>query len=309
LEEVELRASQTKESMAAELEQLRKVQRMYQKKFGSMEATIADMRQEAERQQSRHHAREATLQQQVEDLMANPQTYIYMSLRFLARVSPSVVRNPQIGLSWARAYSRSSLHRASDSLGGWYGQQARATTILTVRKENKVCIVGDGQVTLGSQVIKPNARKVRKLKEGVICGFAGATADAMTLFERLESKLQEHPETMRACVEMAKAWRMDKYLRRLEAIMIVCDANVSLTLTGTGDVIEPEDGIIGIGSGGAFATAAARALKDVDGMDAESICTKAMTIAADMCVYTNHNFIIQNIDATPVAPSAEETTT
>jgi len=212
---------------------------------------------------------------------------------------------PQLGIASARAYSRSSLHRASEDLGGWYGQQLRATTILTVRKDNKVCIVGDGQVTLGSQVIKPNARKVRKLKEGVICGFAGATADAMTLFERLEMKLQEHPETMRACVEMAKNWRMDKYLRRLEAIMIVCDANVSLTLTGTGDVIEPEDGIIGIGSGGAFATAAARALVDVDGMDAEAVCTKAMKIAADMCVYTNHNFIIQNIDATPAATEEE----
>ena len=111
---------------------------------------------------------------------------------------------------------------------------------------------------------------------------------------------------MRACVEMAKAWRMDKYLRRLEAIMIVCDANVSLTLTGTGDVIEPEDGIIGIGSGGAFATAAARALADVDGMDAEAVCTKAMNIAADMCVYTNKNFIVQNIDATPKAPEGGE---
>ena len=140
---------------------------------------------------------------------------------------------------------------------------------------------------------------MRQLKEGVICGFAGATADAMTLFERLEMKLQEHPETMRACVEMAKAWRMDKYLRRLEAIMIVCDKNVSLTLTGTGDVIEPEDGIIGIGSGGQFATAAARALLDVDGMDAPTIGRKAMKIAGDMCVYTNHNFIEMEIDTTP----------
>ena len=142
-------------------------------------------------------------------------------------------------------------------------------------------LIGDGQVSLGNQVIKPNARKVRQIKEGVICGFAGATADAMTLLERLEMKLQEHPETLRACVEMAKGWRMDKYLRRLEAIMIVCDANVSLTLTGNGDVIEPVDGVIGIGSGGLFATAAARALLDVPGMDAEAIGRKAMTIAAD----------------------------
>ena len=147
-------------------------------------------------------------------------------------------------------------------------------------------LIGDGQVTLGSQVIKPTARKVRQLKEGVICGFAGATADAMTLFERLEGQLQAHPETMRACVEMAKAWRMDKYLRRLEAVMIVCDKDVSLTLTGTGDVIEPADGVIGIGSGGHFATAAATALMGVEGMQADEIGRRAMTIAANMCVYT-----------------------
>ena len=204
-------------------------------------------------------------------------------------------------------------------------------------------LIGDGQVTLGSQVIKPNARKVRQLKEGVICGFAGATADAMTLFERLEGQLQAHPETMRACVEMAKAWRMDKYLRRLEAVMIVCDKNVSLTLTGTGDVIEvrqlvstrrplgcdaspaclpvpprlltrrsldrnrppqPEDGIIGIGSGGMYATAAARALAGVDGMEASEIGRRAMTIAADMCVYTNHNFI--ELELTKDPPTKEE---
>merc|ERR1719230_1186284 len=120
------------------------------------------------------------------------------------------------------------------------GQQLHATTILSVRKEDKVFIIGDGQVSLGNHVIKENARKVRTLKEGVIGGFAGATADAMTLFERLEMKLQEHPETMRACVEMAKAWRMDKYLRRLKAVMIVCDSSVSLTLTGTGDVLDTQ---------------------------------------------------------------------
>ena len=161
-------------------------------------------------------------------------------------------------------------------------------------------IIGDGQVSLGSHIVKPNAKKVRQLKEGVICGFAGATADAMTLFERLEMKLQEHPETMRACVEMAKNWRMDKYLRRLEAVMIVCDPSVSLTLTGTGDVIDaPADGVIGIGSGGAFATAAARALVDVDGMDAEAIGRKAMDIASDMCVYTNNNYVTELLDAAP----------
>ena len=184
---------------------------------------------------------------------------------------------------------------AVDSTGGWYSQRLRATTILTVRKDDKVFIIGDGQVSLGSQIIKPNARKVRKLKEGVLAGFAGATADAMTLFERLEMKLGEHPETMRACVEMAKAWRMDKYLRRLEAVMIVCDANVSLTLTGTGDVLEPADGVIGIGSGGAYATAAARALVDIPGLDAEAIGRKAMDVASDICVYTNKNYVCETI--------------
>lgn len=193
---------------------------------------------------------------------------------------------------------RTALHaRAALAEGGRDGLQRRATTILSVRKDDKVFIIGDGQVTLGSQVIKPNARKVRQLKEGVVAGFAGATADAMTLFERLEMKLGEHPETMRACVEMAKAWRMDKYLRRLEAVMIVCDKNVSLTLTGTGDVLEPADGVIGIGSGGVIATAAARALLDQGDLDAEAIGRKAMDIAADLCIYTNHNFVSETLDA------------
>ena len=234
--------------------------------------------------------------------LPNPSVF---SLAMFLRSSASLLQRARPAHGGApaaltRAYRRHrapSLYSADEN--AWYGQQLRATTILSVRKDDKVFLIGDGQVSLGSQVIKPNARKVRQLKEGVICGFAGATADAMTLFERLEMKLQEHPETMRACVEMAKAWRMDKYLRRLEAIMIVCDKNVSLTLTGTGDVIEPEDGIIGIGSGGQFATAAARALLDVDGMDAPTIGRKAMKIAGDMCVYTNHNFIEMEIDTTP----------
>lgn len=215
-----------------------------------------------------------------------------------------------LGVPCERLYSRSSSRFSNEDAPGWYGgERLRATTILSVRKEGKVFLIGDGQVSLGSQVIKPNARKIRKLKEGVICGFAGATADAMTLFERLEMKLQEHPETMRACVEMAKAWRMDKYLRRLEAIMIVCDKDVSLTLTGTGDVIEPEKGVIGIGSGGAFASAAALALVDVEGYSAEMIGRKAMDIASDMCVYTNKNYVTELLDAaipttTATAPSA-----
>src|SRR5690606_23846297 len=156
----------------------------------------------------------------------------------------------------------------------------------------------DGQVSLGQTVMKSNARKVRRLgREGdIIAGFAGATADAFTLFERLEAKLEAHPgQLMRACVELAKDWRTDRYLRRLEAIMAVCDKDVSLILSGTGDVIEPEDGLIGIGSGGNFALSAARALIDVDGMDAEAIARKSMGIAADICVYTNHNLVVEKI--------------
>jgi ATP-dependent HslUV protease, peptidase subunit HslV len=175
----------------------------------------------------------------------------------------------------------------------WHG-----TTILTVRKAGKVVIAGDGQVSLGQTVIKGNARKVRPLGQGqVIAGFAGATADAMTLFERLESKLEQFPQQLtRACVEMAKDWRTDRYLRRLEAMMIVADKNVSLVLTGTGDVLEPENGVIAIGSGGNYALAAARALIDSD-HDAETICRKAMKIAAEICVYTNGNLTVEMLDA------------
>ena len=173
---------------------------------------------------------------------------------------------------------------------------ARATTVLCVRKDGDVVLMADGQVTLGSQVVKPNVKKVRRLQAGVIGGFAGATADAFTLFERLEMKLEEHPgQLTRAAVELAKAWRNDKYLRRLEATMVVADAEHIFQITGGGDVIEPHEGIIGIGSGGPFATAAARALMDVPGMSAADICGKAMTIAADTCVYTNHNFVTETI--------------
>ena len=175
----------------------------------------------------------------------------------------------------------------------WHG-----TTILTVRKGGKVVIAGDGQVSLGQTVIKANARKVRPLGDGsVIAGFAGATADAMTLFERLEGKLEKFPgQLTRACVDMAKDWRTDRYLRRLEAMMIVADKSVSLVLTGTGDVLEPENGVIAIGSGGNYALAAARALIDLD-MSAEAIARKAMGIAAEICVYTNGNLTIESLDA------------
>lgn len=172
------------------------------------------------------------------------------------------------------------------------------TTILAIRKNNKIVVAGDGQVSLGQTVLKGSARKVRKLgkDESIIAGFAGATADAFTLFERLEAKLEAHPgQLTRACVELAKDWRTDKYLRRLEAMMAVCDQNVSLILSGTGDVVEPDDGIIGIGSGGNFALAAARALIDRDDLDAEAIAHKAMAIAADICVYTNHTVVSEKL--------------
>ncbi len=178
-------------------------------------------------------------------------------------------------------------------------QQWRGTTILSVRKGGKVVIAGDGQVSFGNTIIKSNARKLRRLgKEDVIAGFAGATADAFTLFERLEGKLESHPgQLTRACVELAKDWRTDRYLRRLEAMMAVADANTSLVLTGTGDVLEPEEGLIGIGSGGPYALAAARALLDVDGLDAEAIARKAMGIAARICVFTNENIIVESLEA------------
>ncbi|MBN7761253.1 ATP-dependent protease subunit HslV [Nitratireductor aquibiodomus] len=173
-----------------------------------------------------------------------------------------------------------------------------ATTIVTVRKGDKVVIAGDGQVSLGNTVMKGNARKVRRIGKGnVIAGFAGATADAFTLLERLEAKLEQYPEQlMRACVELAKDWRTDRYLRRLEAMMLVADKSVTLALTGNGDVLEPEQGIMAIGSGGNFALAAARALADTD-KDAEEIARKAMEIAASICIYTNDNVVVETLDA------------
>ena len=173
----------------------------------------------------------------------------------------------------------------------WHG-----TTIIGVRKNGKVVVAGDGQVSLQSTVIKPNAKKVRRLGDGkVIGGFAGATADAFTLFERLEAKIEQYPgQLTRAAVELAKDWRTDRYLRRLEAMMLVADTKVSLVLTGTGDVLEPEAGVMGIGSGGNYALAAARAL--IDGaLDAEAIVRRSLDIAADICVYTNRNVTIETL--------------
>ncbi len=173
----------------------------------------------------------------------------------------------------------------------------RGTTIISVRKGNDVVIVGDGQVSMGHTVLKANARKVRRLgrDNDIIAGFAGSTADAFTLFERLEAKLEAHPgQLTRACVELAKDWRTDKYLRKLEALMAVADKETSLILTGNGDVVEPQDGIIGIGSGGNYALAAARALYDQD-LSAKEIAEKSLKIAADICVYTNDNMIVETL--------------
>ena len=176
---------------------------------------------------------------------------------------------------------------------GWHG-----TTILCVRRDGRVAMAGDGQVTLGQTVIKGNARKVRRIGAGgaVIAGFAGATADAFTLLERLEAKLERFPNQLeRACVELAKDWRTDRYLRRLEAMMAVADEHHSYTLTGNGDVLEPDDGVIAIGSGGNYALAAARALMDVEGLSAEEVARRAMRIAGEICVYTNANVIVESL--------------
>jgi ATP-dependent HslUV protease, peptidase subunit HslV len=176
----------------------------------------------------------------------------------------------------------------------WHG-----TTILSLRKAGIVVVAGDGQVSMGQTVLKSNARKVRRLGGGsVIAGFAGTTADAITLFERLEAKLEQYSgQLTRACVELAKDWRTDRYLRRLEAMMAVADKEVSLILSGTGDVLEPEDDIIGIGSGGGYALAAARALVEIEGLDAETIVRRAMAIAAGICVYTNDRVTLEKLPA------------
>jgi ATP-dependent HslUV protease subunit HslV len=173
-----------------------------------------------------------------------------------------------------------------------------ATTILMVRKGGRVVIGGDGQVSLGQTIVKGNAKKVRRLSKGsVIGGFAGSTADAFTLFERLEGKLEQYPgQLTRACVELTKDWRTDRYLRRLEAMMLVADKEVSLLLSGAGDVLEPEGGVMAIGSGGNYALAAARALADTDS-DAEAIVRRSLAIAAEICVYTNGNIVIESLDS------------
>ena len=176
----------------------------------------------------------------------------------------------------------------------WHG-----TTILAVRKNGRVVIAGDGQVSIGATIMKGNARKVRPLAGGlVIAGFAGATADAFTLFERLEQKLERFPEQLtRACVDLAKDWRTDRYLRRLEAMLIVADTRDTLVITGAGDVLDPEHSVVAVGSGGNYALAAARALYDVMD-DAEAIARRAMDIAADICVYTNRSLTVESLAST-----------
>ena len=174
----------------------------------------------------------------------------------------------------------------------------KSTTIVGIRKENSVVIAGDGQASLGNTVMKANVKKVRRLgsDNSVIAGFAGSTADAFALFERLESKLDQYKNQLkRACVELAKDWRTDRYLRRLEAMMIVADKDISLLLSGTGDVIETDDGILAIGSGGPFALSAAKALIKNTKMNAKEIASESLNIAADVCIYTNHNIVIEEI--------------
>ncbi|EHD14330.1 ATP-dependent protease peptidase subunit [Commensalibacter intestini A911] len=177
----------------------------------------------------------------------------------------------------------------------WHG-----TTILCVRRDGQVTIAGDGQVTLGHTVVKGNAKKVRRIGAGgnILAGFAGATADAFTLLERLEKKLERYPNQLeRACVELAQDWRTDRYLRRLEAMLLVADHTHSYTLTGNGDVLEPEDGVVAIGSGGNYALAAARALLGVDGLTSEEIARRAMKIAGDICIYTNSSLTVETLSA------------
>lgn len=176
-------------------------------------------------------------------------------------------------------------------------QQMRGTTILSVRRKDAVVIGGDGQVSLGNTVMKGNARKVRRLyKDQVIAGFAGGTADAFTLFEKFEAKLEKHQGHLtRAAVELAKDWRTDKYLRKLEAMILVADKEQSYIITGNGDVVEPEEGVMAIGSGGSFAESAARALVENTDMSARSIVEKSLKIAADICIYTNNNLTVEEI--------------
>lgn len=191
------------------------------------------------------------------------------------------------------------------------GLEMHGTTILCVRKNGKVVMIGDGQVSQGSMVVKPNATKVRKLGSGqVLAGFAGSTADALTLVERLESKLEEHDgQLQNACVSLAKEWRTDKYLRRLEAVVLVADGKTSLTVSGLGDVLAPHGGVIAVGSGQPYALSAARALMGIEDLSAEEVARRSMEIAADLCVYTNSNFTTHVLDTAEEENSTTAATT
>ncbi|CAM9409758.1 unnamed protein product [Chrysoparadoxa australica] len=198
-------------------------------------------------------------------------------------------------LAGLRLHQRACFHGMKETRYG--------TTILCVRKNGKVVMIGDGQVTQGSMVVKGNVTKVRRVHQSIIVGYAGATADCFTLMERLEQYLEENSfQLTRACVEMAKAWRTDKFLRRLEATLIVADPTLSLELTGNGDVMEADTNVISIGSGGAYALAAARALSDIPELSAEDVARRAMAVASDMCVYTNGNLTIESVDDNSLDP-------
>ena len=209
-------------------------------------------------------------------------------VKLFGRLRQSLILRRATGFAMSTA-----MNMSASNFPDWHG-----TTILAVRKNGRTVIAGDGQVSMGPTIVKGAARKVRTLANGkVLAGFAGATADALTLIERLEAKLEQYPDQLaRACVELAKDWRTDRYLRRLEAMLLVADKDTILTVTGVGDVLEPEYGVAAVGSGGNYALAAARALIDEDsGLDAEQIARKAMKIAAEICVYTNGNLTIESL--------------
>ncbi|PFH37352.1 putative heat shock protein hslv [Besnoitia besnoiti] len=235
---------------------------------------------------------------------------------FLAPVSPLAFGSGAQATK-RQFYTYGGLHAAREghtpSAASPFVPPRHATTILCVRKGDQVCVAGDGMVSQGQMIVKPNARKIRRLQEGVVCGFAGATADCFTLVEKLEAKLDEYPgQLLRACVELAKQWRTDRYLRHLEAVLIVADKKMSLEVSGVGDVLESHDGILGVGSGGPYAVAAARALYDIDGLSAHEICKRSMTIAASMCCHTNDRVLFEVLEneAKPVtAPQSSPVST
>ncbi|CAN0148251.1 unnamed protein product [Ectocarpus sp. 12 AP-2014] len=212
-----------------------------------------------------------------------------------ARRGGVLMRQPAAAavLPFGKSAESKRMHSSASS-----GLEMHGTTILCVRKNGKVVMMGDGQVSQGDMVVKPNATKVRKLGDGrVLAGYAGSTADALTLMERLEGKLEEHEgQLMNACVALAKDWRTDKYLRRLEAVVLVADSKFSLKVTGLGDVLAPNGGVIAVGSGQPYALAAARALSGQDDLSAEEVARKSMEIASELCVYTNNHFTMHSLD-------------